>query len=1177
MTGNLQRQTGEAAPNLMPARGGLLQRKKCACGNGGSSAGLSGQCDDCTRQKLTVQRRANGDGRATGTPSIVSQVVGSPASSLEVAAVPDRTASRFGHDFSQVKVYAGASPTMPRELTISEPGDALEREADRIAEQVLSAPSGTTPAAGAYVSGAGRGTLQAKELVGQPPSETVAGASLASSASSTLSGQPLPLPVKAFFEPRFGHDFSRVRVHTDARAAASARAVGAQAYTVGRDVVFGAGQYAPGTSAGNRLLAHELAHVVQQSRQPDAPPALLRKACGHDGKGTACGASAGRWKLIDESGPETITKWFSLDQIIVDLGIVPAFGGTWVTQVQTPPNPVKKGIDRGFVDGMKVSTAGVLKTEVVEIKGRSDEGGGCALATREADGYVVELKAIAPNVAAISNGLAATGGLRIPSDKRPNAAEKKILTAAGVNFDDPASNNAWLFYNSLQNRLNTTFTTGFSRMDVSTNADGVEGTPYNAGPPVIIKCPKRKSKGKNMVGLRQLKFMVNKKGGVSYGCEDRCEEQRDDEKEKEKEKELPKEEPKVRFEAVEERDDPYEGEPIHPPPGGIDEVDVIVYTTGALATVALLHEAAKRLKGKERKVAIEAAGKVTKEIYRRGAPQVAKSLNTVNLGKLGQKGYQQHLEKAATHIDDVAKKVPAGQLAKKLGPKAAKAFAKGGARLFIVIGIVMTAADAYAMADQISKGAELEIGFNLDDTELKGDTNVDIKGTEGKPKPDVSGDTKLTDTKIDIDVEGVPNISGTAEIEAKNVTITGTSWNDGDPVSINIKAKMQNTTLIIKHEGTIKGNGVVLDTQISDSVIEIDLPPGAVSQPPTADKPVTVKGVKMKVTSVSNGGGGGGKDGEGKGGGGKGEGKTGSKGADELGKGQGEGVPSTKSRQELLKEIKGDEKLLAVFERLLGEKGATATDEALRRFVALKPYLDRHEEALKESLEANEGTEVTDPIKQVIEPLEQLLLAEEAELQKHLEDAMSGKPSTPVDKPEAKAKTKTDATGTGEGTGKGSTDPTQTEFGDKGTSSAKKMREIQNVTAVNFGKISGQLTFPDIGLGKGSAEPLKKVNFMGVWTIMAGKSVLVYEIPLSLKLVKKITPSEKYVWQGMYEFNPPSNVILSTERDRPIQFTDKGPYQMKFGQKKKPSATESTATQPSTTTDAPATEPRKDE
>lgn len=76
-------------------------------------------------------------------------------------------------------------------------------------------------------------------------------------------GQLLDPSTRAFMEPRFGHDFSRVRVHTDTKAAESARAVNAAAYTVGQDIVFGAGQNAPQSSFGQRLLAHELAHVVQ--------------------------------------------------------------------------------------------------------------------------------------------------------------------------------------------------------------------------------------------------------------------------------------------------------------------------------------------------------------------------------------------------------------------------------------------------------------------------------------------------------------------------------------------------------------------------------------------------------------------------------------------------------------------------------------------------------------------------------------------------------------------------------------------------------------------------------------------------------------------------------------------------------------------------------------------------
>lgn len=78
-------------------------------------------------------------------------------------------------------------------------------------------------------------------------------------------GRPLDDASRAYFEPRFGHDLSQVRIHADAQAARSAEAVNALAYTIGRDVVFAEGHYRPETSAGKQLLAHELTHVVQQS------------------------------------------------------------------------------------------------------------------------------------------------------------------------------------------------------------------------------------------------------------------------------------------------------------------------------------------------------------------------------------------------------------------------------------------------------------------------------------------------------------------------------------------------------------------------------------------------------------------------------------------------------------------------------------------------------------------------------------------------------------------------------------------------------------------------------------------------------------------------------------------------------------------------------------------------
>ncbi|MGI8566060.1 MAG: eCIS core domain-containing protein, partial [Pyrinomonadaceae bacterium] len=140
----------DPSPAISSASGGLLQRK-CACGGG--AAGLSGDCEECSRKRL--QRKPAGMEETDTIPPIVHEVLRS-------------------------------------------------------------------------------------------------------------SGEPLDAATRTLMESRFGHDFSRVRTHRDARAAESARAVNALAYTVGQDVVFGAGQYAPETMGGRKLVAHELAHVVQQ-------------------------------------------------------------------------------------------------------------------------------------------------------------------------------------------------------------------------------------------------------------------------------------------------------------------------------------------------------------------------------------------------------------------------------------------------------------------------------------------------------------------------------------------------------------------------------------------------------------------------------------------------------------------------------------------------------------------------------------------------------------------------------------------------------------------------------------------------------------------------------------------------------------------------------------------------
>ncbi len=89
-------------------------------------------------------------------------------------------------------------------------------------------------------------------------------------------GQPLDAATRAFFEPRFGHDFTNVRLHTDSRAAESAHTCNALAYTVGDDVVFATGQYRPETTKGKHLLAHELTHVVQQQHGGSRVPQHLQ-------------------------------------------------------------------------------------------------------------------------------------------------------------------------------------------------------------------------------------------------------------------------------------------------------------------------------------------------------------------------------------------------------------------------------------------------------------------------------------------------------------------------------------------------------------------------------------------------------------------------------------------------------------------------------------------------------------------------------------------------------------------------------------------------------------------------------------------------------------------------------------------------------------------------------------
>jgi hypothetical protein len=195
-------------------------RRACACGQhtiGG------GECAECHEKERRSLQRSAVNGGAADVPPVVHEVLRSPGQPLDTTTI-NFMESRFGRDFSRVQARSVVPQSSSEGLTIGPAGDHLEQEADRIAGHA-------TPALA--------------------PKQAPAGAAGQSVSKS---------------------DFSRVRVHVDARAAESARAVNALAYTVGHNIVFDAGRYAPQTATGSSLLAHELTHVIQQG-----PGALQRQ------------------------------------------------------------------------------------------------------------------------------------------------------------------------------------------------------------------------------------------------------------------------------------------------------------------------------------------------------------------------------------------------------------------------------------------------------------------------------------------------------------------------------------------------------------------------------------------------------------------------------------------------------------------------------------------------------------------------------------------------------------------------------------------------------------------------------------------------------------------------------------------------------------------------------------
>lgn len=275
---SLQRSVGNRAVSqllelglsTLPSTGTVLQRKCASCVRAGD------ECEEC-RQKHegTFQRPF-----PTLLP-LVHEVPRSPGQRLEPST---RTfvESHLGPNFGQVRPHLEAPLPVQLKLTVNQSGDQYEREADQIADQVMSMPeleASRSPnilllAQSLHIQRLcshreeetqrkprqeGKGT---GPKAGQPP---LVSADLEARISSLRGGgRALPDSLRSSMESRFGRDFSQVRIHTDRQSAELARAVTARAFTLGPNIVFAAGQYAPGTREGQRLLVHELTHVVQQ-------------------------------------------------------------------------------------------------------------------------------------------------------------------------------------------------------------------------------------------------------------------------------------------------------------------------------------------------------------------------------------------------------------------------------------------------------------------------------------------------------------------------------------------------------------------------------------------------------------------------------------------------------------------------------------------------------------------------------------------------------------------------------------------------------------------------------------------------------------------------------------------------------------------------------------------------
>ena len=273
----------------------------------------------------------------------------------------DMASPRFDHDFSRIPIRSRAAGALPTKFAINKPGDQYEEEADRVAEQVMRMPEprlhracacgGGCPKCRTEQPGQEPERLQTKRVQSNHSGQIAAPSIVHEVLRSA--GQSLDPTTRSFMESRFRHDFSSVRVHHDEQAAESARALHALAYTVGRDVVFGPGQYAPHTASGGRLLAHELTHLVQQGIATSGPPvahARVQRFESHEHVqlgDTAAGPSAGF--ILLECHNRDLPQHASA---------VTTWPPTWQTYFATLQSDQQRALQRGLTYGEIVALTG---------------------------------------------------------------------------------------------------------------------------------------------------------------------------------------------------------------------------------------------------------------------------------------------------------------------------------------------------------------------------------------------------------------------------------------------------------------------------------------------------------------------------------------------------------------------------------------------------------------------------------------------------------------------------------------------------------------------------------------------------------------------------------------------------------------------------------------------------